>query len=85
MYARYAAPTSLTTMNADVDVTRIADNPIAAIAVWIRQPTAMPSAEATPARTPSAMLRPENVERVLPGREIEQDARCNEQPVVVDA
>ena len=84
MYTRYTAPTSFTTMNADADVARIADNPIAAIVVWIREPTVMPRAEATPAR----MLRdapPENKERILPRSEIEEYSRRNEQPIIVDA
>ena len=53
---RYAAPTSLTTVNAVADEAISAERPTVAAATWTRPPLATPSAETSPARRPLSTL-----------------------------
>ena len=53
---RYAAPASLTTVNASADDASSAESPIAAAVTWTSPPHATPSAERRPARRPLSTL-----------------------------
>ena len=54
---RYSAPSTLTTVNAVADETRIADSPTTANVRCTSVPTWIPSTEASPAARPWWMLR----------------------------
>ena len=53
---RYAAPTSLTTVNADADDAISAESPTVAAVTWTKPPVATPSTDTSPARRPLSTL-----------------------------